>query len=269
MRLRLPIFLALILLFATRPALATEPAPCHGKTVCPIGERGYHVRVPDDWDGETPLPALMHFHGWKRQGTTVIKHSRIAPTANRHGMLLIAPNGLGRSWDFWQADTDDVPFALAVLEDAIDRWPIDPARIYVSGYSWGSSMAWRFACAHGDRIAALLAIAGTLPDQHEVCPSGPVQVRHVHGLSDRVMDYPFGPGGDQTYPVRLWLDKNGCQDPPEEPKQWRVTRHDKFERLSWTRCTSGEPVHLDIHKRGHFIPRGWIDRQLDELLGAD
>ena len=189
-----------------------QSVACHAEIECPVGSRGYHALTPDGWDGTTKLPVLLHFHGWKRQGYHVVKHPRIAAATRTKGVLLIAPNGLNRSWDFWQKDTDDVPFALKVLEDAARRWPIDRSRIYVSGYSWGSSMAWRFSCHHGDKVAALLAISGVLPDQHEPCETGPLNVRHVHGLKDNVLDYPYGPNGELTYPVRLWLDKNGCED---------------------------------------------------------
>jgi len=246
-------------------SLATAPAPCLGETACPLGERGYHALLPDDWDGKSELPVLLYFHGWKRQGTNVIKHSRIAPAASKHGFLLLAPNGLGRSWDFWQADTDDIPFALEVLEDAAKRWPVNQARIYVSGYSWGSSMAWRFTCKYGDRIAGLLAISGTLPNQFEDCPTGPVNARHVHGLRDNVLDYPFGPNNEITFPVRLWLNKNGCLDGTETVSSWNVTKKDNFTRYTWEACSSGKTVRLDVHQRGHFIPVGWIDRQLEEI----
>ncbi|MFT4707579.1 MAG: polyhydroxybutyrate depolymerase [Ascidiaceihabitans sp.] len=50
-------------------------------------------------------------------------------------MLLIAPNGNRKTWDFWDDDTDDVPFGDAVLADVAKNFPIDMDRIYVSGYS--------------------------------------------------------------------------------------------------------------------------------------
>ncbi len=245
------------------------PAGCKEQAPCLIGERGYHVKFPDDWDGVSKLPVLLHFHGWKRQGTLIVRHRRIAGATRQSGVLLLAPNGLRGSWDFWDADSADVDFARAVLADAAKRWPIDEDRIFVSGYSYGSAMAWRFACQEGDRVAQVLAVSGTLPSQYEDCPTGPVAVRHVHGTSDRVMDFPFGPKGEHTYPVTLWWEKNGCGDAPDSVDQWAVTERDAFTRYTWTNCTSGKPVTLDVHSRGHFIPVGWIQRQLDEILGLD
>ncbi len=239
--------------------------PCEMSLPCPVGERSYHALVPDGWDGVSKLPVLLHFHGWGRQGPLIMKHSRIAGATRKHGVLLLAPNGQGRSWRFWSKDTRDVPFASSVLADAARRWPIDTSRIYVSGYSYGAAMAWRYACEAGRPIAALLAISGSFPDQRESCLA-PVNVRHVHGTTDTVMAYPFGTDGDIDGPVALWRDRNGCAGAPRVSR-WQAVKVLPIERHEWPDCTSGKSVILDVHKGGHFIPRFWIDRQLTQLLG--
>ncbi|MHA3915512.1 CE1 family esterase [Halovulum sp. GXIMD14793] len=245
---------------------AQADAPCLEQDPCALGDRSYHVKLPDDWDGVSPMPVMLHFHGWGRQGTLIVKHSRISGATRRAGVLLLAPNGLGKSWNFWNGGAQDVAFAEEVLADAAKRWPIDRGRIYVSGYSYGAAMAWRFACQSRVPVAALLAVSGTLR-QDEDC-AGPVEVRHVHGLRDTVMDFPIGPGGDVTYPVALWRRENGCLGQPDQIADWQVTERDVFTRHVWQRCSSGREVRLDVHKRGHFIPRGWLKRQLEELLAA-
>lgn len=243
------------------PQLSVAEDRCHAQIPCPLGERSYHVKEPDGWDGVTPMPVMLHFHGWARQGTLIVKHGRISGATRHRGVLLLAPNGLRKTWNFWAAGSSDVAFARAVLEDAAKRYPIDRSRIYVSGYSYGSAMAWRFVCDDGADIAALLAVAGTL-DQGEDCATAPAEIRHVHGTSDRVMDFPYGRDGDTTYPVALWRQALGC-GAGQNKGVWRVTEHDLFERTEWT-CAEGR-VYLDVHARGHFIPRGWIAQQLDEL----
>ena len=247
------------------PAFAAEPSDCELQVACEVGNRSYHARVPDGWDGKTPLPVLLHFHGWGRQGTLTVRHGRIAGATRKMGVLLLGPNGNGRSWDFWDRSTDDVDFAAAVIEDAAKRWPIDRSKIFVSGYSWGGSMAWRFACADGSGIAAILAISGTLRDGDEEC-ANPVDIRHVHGTRDTVMGYPYGPDGGLEGAVSLWTAHNGCGDKADTKTSRRTAKGLPLERHTWADCTSGKSVILDVHKRGHFIPRGWIARQLEELL---
>ncbi len=259
----LPFVLSLVF---TTTAYAMGPwKDCHAKVPCELGDRSYHVKTPDDWDGETPLPVLLHFHGWMRTGALPVKHGRISGATRRRGVLLLAPNGNGRTWDFWDHDTDDVAFAAAVIEDAAKHYPIDRSRIYVSGYSYGSAMAWRYVCENGNDVAALIAVSGTLR-QSEQCPQGPREVRHVHGLADTVMDFPMGPGEDTTYPVALWREKYGCAE-GENAGDWQAVDFLTFQRTIWASCSGGGSVTLDVHPGGHFIPHGWIARQLDELLG--
>ena len=260
--------LATFLTFVSPPfvnVVAEAAMSCALDIPCRIGSRSYHARTPDGWDGKTPLPVLMHFHGWGRQGPLIMKHSRIAGATRKMGVLLLAPNGRGRSWRFWSQDTTDVPFADSVLEDAAKRWPIDRKKIFVSGYSYGSAMAWRFACSKGDKINTLLAISGTLPSQDEEC-TAPVNIRHVHGTSDTVMNIPIGQDNDVTYAVKLWRERNLCNDMAPEISSWKAVKILDFNRHAWSNCKTGKSVILDVHKRGHFIPRFWIERQLQQLL---
>lgn len=239
---------------------------CTGQTPCLLGERSYHVLEPDGWDGETPLPVLLHFHGWQRQGTLIVQHQRIGGATRRRGVLLVAPNGERGTWNFRQPESPDIAFARAVLEDVRARYPVADDRIFASGYSFGANMAWRFVCQDGADIAALLAISGGLR-QTEDCPTAPREVRQVYGLADTVLPFPFGPDGDRTYPVALWRSAYGCGE-GRSTGPWQQRPFLTLQRIVWDTCASGR-VTLDIHPGGHFIPHGWIARQLDELLGLD
>jgi polyhydroxybutyrate depolymerase len=238
---------------------------CAHDVACPLGDRSYHVRPPDNWDGVTPLPVLLHFHGWGRQGSLIVKHGRISGHTKRRGVLLLAPNGRRRSWDFWDSGSADVGFAEAVIEDAARRYPIDRSRIYVSGYSYGAAMAWRYACENGKGVAGLLAVSGTLR-QDEECPEHPEHIRHVHGLKDGVLGFPFGPTGETTWPVHLWRERKNCAGGAATDSYF-IREFLTFERSAWAECEGGGSVVLDVHPGGHFIPHGWIGWQLDELMG--
>ncbi len=270
---KLLLLAGLFLAFHTAPAVANgkQETSCGGpETPCVLESgRSYHLRIPDGWDGVSPLPVMLYFHGWKRQGAQPAKSSRVGAATAKRGVLLVAPNGQNRTWNFWSADTEDVGFAQDVLADAARRFPIDRDRIFVSGYSFGSAMAWRYACQKGGHVAALLAVAGSLR-RVTACPQAPGEVRHVHGLKDTVMDFPMGPGGDTTHPVAFWRKTFGCGE-GGRPGEWTPADETgllTFERISWEDCPGGT-VHLDLHPRGHFIPRGWIARQLDEILGLE
>ena len=260
MLLRLLIFLSL-----SGAAFASDRT-CHAEIPCPVGDRSYHVREPDGWDGTSPLPVMLHFHGWQRQGTLIVQHQRISGATRLRGVLLVAPNGRNRTWDFWRPGTPDSDFARAVLDDVKARYPVIEDQIFVSGYSWGANMAWRFVCEDGADIAALMAVSGTL-DQDEDCQTAPREVRQVYGLDDQVLDFPYGPNGETDNPVWLWRQKFKCGDGVAKGP-WQQREFLTLERTEWNNCETGR-VSLDIHPGGHFIPHGWFARQLDEILGLE
>ncbi len=235
---------------------------CGGSTACSLGTREYHAAPPTGWDGVTPLPVLLHFHGWGRRSAGVLKNKRIADAANDAGALLIAPQGRGRSWQFWGGPSDDSDFALAALADAATRWPIDRARVAVSGFSYGGAMVWRMACDKGDVVKAYLPIAGSLWNPDQRC-AGPVHLTHVHGLKDTVMDFPFGPKGEPEGAVSLWLSENECAQQPD-----RQSSEGPFTCRYWTSC-GGPPITLCTHGGGHYIPKTWLAQRLSAALARE
>ena len=250
-------------LFSTTSlAQNSKLSPCHGDIPCVLGDRSYHIREPENWNRKQPLPVLLHFHGWARQGSLVVVHRRIASATIRRGVLLVAPNGLRGSWNFRQEGSIDVNFAAEVLKDVEKRYPINKAQIFVSGYSYGSAMAWRFACEY-DGIAALLSISGSI-DQSTDCTSAPEEIRHVHGQRDTIMRYFSSIQTEQNHPLALWRWKLAC-GPGRWVGNWQARSWLTFRRKVWETCEQGS-VLFDLHPGGHFIPHGWIARQLDELL---
>ncbi|MEM1373147.1 MAG: polyhydroxybutyrate depolymerase [Pseudomonadota bacterium] len=251
-------------LFTFLLLLASPAVACEGREPCLIGDRSYHLRVPDGWDGVSRLPVLLHFHGWGRQGDLVVRHGRIATLDVAEKALLLAPNGLNKTWSFRRADSPDSAFAAAVIEDAARRFPVDRSQIFVSGYSWGANMAWRFACDAGRGLAGVYAVSGTLPQTSE-CAEAPEEFRQVFGLDDGVLAFPMGPGGDTTYPVALWRAKMGCGD-GTQLGSWNARPFLTFTRTVWE-CEGGRVV-MDVHPGGHFIPHDWIPLQFSDALAG-
>ena len=230
-------------------------AACGGEGACEIGSRSYRAQPPAGWDGASPLPVLLHFHGWGRQGRNVIRNTRIATAAAENGLLLIAPDGINKSWNFWGESTRDADFVDRVLSDAARRWPIDRERVYVSGFSYGGAMAWRLACLRGDAFAGYLPIAGGLWRQSDVQCTGPVRLAHVHGLDDTVYGLPIGPFDEIEDGVLLWRRMNQVSEPPER------FAHERYDCRVWR-----EGLTLCTHEGGHFIPKDWLGWMLPQIM---
>lgn len=254
-------FLPFCVLLAALTSLTFVPADsaeCGGEVECEVGDRGYHALPPPNWDGVEPLPVLLHFHGWRRHGTTVIRNRRISEPAGRNGLLVLAPNGLRGSWDFWGDESQDADFVDAVLADAAQRWPIDPKRVFISGFSYGGAMAWRLACLRGSDFAGYLPIAGGLRRQGDITCSGPARLAHVHGLKDTVYGLPIGYGDPVEDGVELWRRTNRTQAEPQQRFD-----HARYDCRIWE---GQQPVTLCTHEGGHFIPKDWLDWILPQML---
>jgi len=78
---------------------------------------------------------------------------------------------------------DDVEFLAKVIDDAQTRTGVDPARIFVSGFSNGAAMAFRVAAELSDRIAAVAPVAGYcwLPSPK---PARPIPTLYLIGSLD-------------------------------------------------------------------------------------
>jgi polyhydroxybutyrate depolymerase len=116
--------------------------------------------------------------------------------ADREGFAVVYPDGMPvkphkapkfltnpQEWNdgSGRGRHDDVGFLLAVLDDATGR--IDADRVYVTGFSNGAGMAFRFAAGHADRVAALAPVAGHcwVADPK---PSRPVPTFYLIGDAD-------------------------------------------------------------------------------------
>ncbi len=242
---------------------AHAASPCRENGRCELDGRTYQVKAPENWDGVSPLPVLIHFHGWGRTGSNVLNNPRITNATENNGFLLVAPDGLGKSWDFWGNSSRDTPFIRSLTKDLPQKWPIDSSQIYVSGFSYGGAMAWRLACESGDQFAGILPIADTLWQQDTInCKGGPINVAQVHGLKDNVMRLPRGETGDDPLNgIELCRRTNNCKAEPD-----LVEKLDIFTCHHWTSCDSGKDTSICLHNYGHMIPKGWLNLALAEAV---
>ncbi len=123
------------------------------------------------------------------------------------------------------APPDDVAFLTAVIEDAVSRARLDPQRVFVTGFSNGAGMTFRFAAERADRVAAIAPVAGYcwVGDPR---PSRPVPTLYTLGTHDLLIPFRGGqvrlPWHDRLVrrpPVaetlERWAAAIGCSPVPE------------------------------------------------------
>lgn len=243
---------------------AQAAAPCAD---CTAAGGTYHTAAPPGWNGRTKLRLLLFLHGWMMEGGDIIEDHGITDAAARHGFLLVAPDGLLRSWAHAGSPSqarDDVAFLRAVVADVKTRWPIDPRGVVAAGFSQGGSMVWDLAChAAGDFTAFLPFSGGFWEPLPPACTSGTVDLRHVHGREDGTVPLAgralFGPfrQGDIIRGFDIWAATDRCRAVPVVLRQ-----SDGLECRTWTGCAGAHRLQLCLRSGGHALFAPDIDSGL-------
>ena len=134
--------------------------------------------------GTGPVPALVAVHGYGQPPQSLLAFAALVAPPD---MAIVVPEGpstfyrrpsprgsrRGGIGHGWIADPDRASTDRRndeVLGSAIDlaqnRFDLDPARIWLLGYSQGVGVASHFFANHPDRIAGLVGLAGGVPKAH-------------------------------------------------------------------------------------------------------
>lgn len=250
-----------------------------------LGERSYIVHIPPNASG--PLPVVINFHGGGSNAGQQEKFSGMDAVADRENFIVVYPNGTGRAgFLVWNAGTccgrapmqriDDVAFTRAVIADLAKRTPIDRTRIYATGMSNGSMMAYRIAAEAPDLIAAAAPVSGSMVLMR-FSPALPVPIMHFHSVDDPRALYNGGLGPPfpmtatrvEHPPVERqlakWIAHNGCPATAKVEKRL-ADKTTSATKLVYAPCTTGAPVVLwKMTGSGHVWPGRPV--RTERLLG--
>ncbi|WP_406854337.1 PHB depolymerase family esterase [Alsobacter sp. KACC 23698] len=259
---------AVLLAGALTPGAA---GACDAQTPCQTATGEYLARTPPGWDGRSPMPVVVFFHGYAGSAQSVMEDRDLERAVGDLGALLVAPqgrveNGAARSWSFPSKTfegRDDFAFVADAMRDVERRWPVDHGRVLASGFSVGGSMVWYLACLAPQPFTAFAPVAGAFwAPEPETCPGGPVSLRHVHGTADQTVPMSGRSlrGGDRRQGdvlkgVAAWRRIDGCAAEPD-----RTTTEGRLACRTWSadRCASGRELNLCLHSGEHEIEAGWI-----------
>jgi phospholipase/carboxylesterase len=143
-----------------------------------------------------PAPLLVILHGAGGDARQVLPMAR--PAAGALGILVVAPESRGRTWDVIRGGYGpDVAFLDAALAHVFARQAIDPARLAVGGFSDGASYALSLALGNGALFAFALAFSPgfAAPARQQGRP----RLFISHGTRDEVL--PIGPCSRRLVPA--------------------------------------------------------------------
>jgi len=264
-------------------------------------KRSYIVHVPPKYDANRPMPVVLMLHGRGGNARAAMKQTGWHRKADREGFLAVFPEGIRpdpsrrarfvgnpQTWNdgsgrFYAGKNqiDDVGFTKALIDDLISRFAVDGQRIYVTGFSNGSSMTYRLGVELSDRIAAIAPVASSGLRIEDPKLKRPIPMITIQGSAD-----PRNPleGGDirifgridKRPPIResveSWARLLDC---PPTPKT--IRDQDGIKGVRYGPGKEGaEVVFYTVEGMGHIwpgakrvLPKRLVGEPTDKLNGTD
>lgn len=203
--------------------------------------RTYSLYVPASYVAGRPVPLVMGLHGTSSSGAQFAQYRSFNAIADTANFIVVYPNGttmLGiRFWNYGKvfgSNVDDLGFLEALIDTLSVQYSINPQRIYCTGMSNGSFMAYYLAC-QSERFAAIAGVTGSMsPAMLKSCnPTRPIPTLHIHGTEDGINPYKGTSTMVGIDPLNLfWVNLNRCHPTPtlrvvpnRDPKDKATAEH--------------------------------------------
>jgi predicted peptidase len=129
------------------------------KQVTKTVQANYLVYLPKDY-GKDPTqkwPVILFLHGSGERGSDINKVKLHGPpkVAEKKNLpfVIISPQCPDGEW--WKSEV-----VITLLDDVIEKYSVDPDRVYLTGLSMGGFGTWQTAIDYPDRFAAIAPICG-------------------------------------------------------------------------------------------------------------
>jgi polyhydroxybutyrate depolymerase len=194
-------------------------------------KRSYALHVPAGIGPGAPLVVLLHGRG--SSGEEEMARGRWAPKADKEKFIVAAPNALtsydgveprraltirdwlrrgyralrGRNLARWHGGANDVALIVSIIDRLGAEGKVDPARIYLVGFSRGGFMAHTLALEMTDRLAGVAVVSPDVEPEVRMPPRHPLSFLLVSGDQDPV--HPIT-GDRPAATMERWRTINHC-----------------------------------------------------------
>jgi polyhydroxybutyrate depolymerase len=243
-------------------------------------ERTYLVYVPANLPPQAALVIVLHGSGMDGARMRRCTSYEFECLADQHGFVVLYPNGYRGNWNDCRKhatfpakreNIDDMGFIRALIGRVKQEQGIDEKRVYVFGYSNGGHMAFRLTMEAPDEVAAVAAVAASLPmPDASSCPQQgrTSRVMLINGTSDPINPYQggivtlfgFASRGSVMSSVgsaQNLAERNGITSPPIPGQLPKGSSDDatSVETLTWH--ANGKPYCClcTVRGGGHVIPQ--------------
>ena len=195
---------------------------------------GFSLYVPEAWDGQASMPLVVALHGGSGHGRDFL-WSWLREARGRN-VLVLSPTAQDRTWSIMGGADVDADRLRETIESVAARYPVDRARVLLTGMSDGATYALLLGLRSGPPFTHLAPACGVL---HPLLFAG--------GL-ERAQDFPI-------YLIHGALD---WMFPVYTARMGRDALLSAGARL----------VYREIEDLSHTYPRDENPRILDWLMGS-
>jgi poly(3-hydroxybutyrate) depolymerase len=215
-----------------------------------IGNRGFAMRLPDNYDKNKPYWLIFGFH-WNGGNSKEVDTGGSNGYQMAHfglqklsgnGAIFVAPDGLNAGWA--NSGGQDLTFVDDMVKLIEDNYCVDTTRLYANGFSYGGGMSYAIACARAKVFRAVAIYEGA---QLSGCEGGndPIAYWQMAGTTDNTCTI------SMATPMRdRFAKNNGCTIPASEPPRPSSISQPHI-CTDYAGCSSGHPLRWCVHPSGH------------------
>lgn len=148
---------------------------------------------------------LFVMHGSGGKSTDMVKHAvKLEAASDKENLLIVYPNGYQHFWNECRKfatssankeNINEQAFFTAMINYFHDKYGIDKAKVFATGFSGGGQMAYKIGATMPGSVKAVAAIVANMPDSASCdCElSGkPLPVMIINGTDDKTNPYNGG-----------------------------------------------------------------------------